>query len=223
MRRTLVLAAIVLCLLSLMHLARAGSAQQAPTPVGQLGGPMSLTPQAQQNTPNPTPSEDATPDDNSLGPEGCTVAPLPLETAVALLRGTAVRVDDAGNASTPLAGASLEAVSTAFDVFVACVNGGDYLRSAAITTPEFFQQIVSGTGWDRSEVESNLGSLHPRDPEQYLQVLAHGPVLTPSENLATEIVQLLDPASPYFGHFEVGVTYELVNGQWLVADVTPVA
>jgi hypothetical protein len=159
---------------------------------------------------------------DKTGPEGCTVAPLPLETAVALLRGTAVRVEDSGSASTPAPGESTEAISTAFDIFVACVNGGDYLRIAAITTPEFFQTIVSGTGWDLSEVETNLSSLHPRAPEQYLQVLAHGPVLMPADNLATEVVVLLEPASPLLGQTEVGVTYERVNGQWLVAGVTPI-
>jgi hypothetical protein len=224
MRRSWLISSVAVFLLSfaLIALNRVGGAQPVQTPVGQLGGPVSLTPGEQQPTPNPTPSEEATPEGNPLGPEGCTVAPLPLETAIGLLNGSAERQEDSGSAATPSADADAEVISTTFDIFVACVNGGDYLRIAAITSTEFFQEIVTGTGWQRGEIEPKLSSLHPREPDHYLQVLAHGPVLTPADNLATEVVQLLDPASPYFGQFEIGVTYELVNGQWLVGSVSPV-
>ena len=224
MKRTWVMVAAAVCLLSFTSfvLKDMSGAQQVPTPVGHLGGPVSLTPQESQETPPPTPSEEATPGGNAFGPEGCTVAPLPLETAVGLLRGTTIRSDDPVSASTPATGESTEAISTAFDIFVACLNGGDYLRIASITTTEFFQKFVSGTGWGLDEIETNLGSLHPREPNQYLQILAHGPVLTPAETLATEVVLLLDPASPFLGQFELGVTYELVGGQWLVAGMDPV-
>jgi hypothetical protein len=102
------------------------------------------------------------------------------------------------------------------------VNGGDYLRIAAITTTDYCGQIIAGTGWDPGEIEAKLSSLHPRDPEEYLQVLTNGPVLMLSDSLATETVVLLEPASPLLGQLEVGVTFELVDGQWLVAGLTPV-
>jgi hypothetical protein len=147
---------------------------------------------------------------------------LPIDLAIARLNGTAESGGNAGSASTPSPGESTEAISTAFDIFVACVNGGDYLRIAAITTTDYFGEIIAGTGWDPGEVETQLSSLHPRDPEEYLQVLTNGPVLMLSDSLATETVVLLDPASPFLGQLEVGVTFERVDGQWMVAGLKPV-
>jgi hypothetical protein len=216
---------LVPCLvgLAMLGLSASGGAQQAPTPVGQLGGPVSLTPQNSQETPPaPTPTGEATPAGNPLGPEGCTVAPLPLDLAIARLNGTAESDGNAGSASMPSTGESTEAISTAFDIFIACVNGGDYLRIAAITTTDYFGEIIAGTGWDPGEIEAKLSSLHPRDPEEYLQVLTNGPVLMLSDSLATETVVLLEPASPLLGQLEVGVTFELVDGQWLVSGMQPV-
>jgi hypothetical protein len=224
MKRSWVLVAATVCLLTftMFVLKNVSGAQQAPTPVGHLGGPVSLTPQEQQVTPAPTPSEEATPDGDAFGPEGCTVAPLPLETAVGLLNETVERQVDRESAATPFVEPTADTISSTFDVFVACVNGGDYLRIAAITTTEYFQEIITGTGWGPGEIEAKLSSLHPRDPAEYLQVLTNAPVLMVTDNLATEVVQMLDPASPYLGQFEVGVTYELVAGRWLVAGMEPV-
>jgi hypothetical protein len=226
-KRTLIAVVLVSCLLGLvmLGLSAAGGAQEVPTPVGQLGGPVSLTPPAEQETPpTPSPTSDASPESTVSGPEGCAIAPLPLDVVVAQLNGGAAAETSPESAPTgsPVASETTEAVSAALDIFVACVNAGDYLRIAAITTPAFFGEIVTGSGWETDELEANLSALHPRDPAQYMQILANGPVLMLSDSLATETVVLLEPASPLLGQVEAGVTFERVGDQWLVAGVTPV-
>jgi hypothetical protein len=81
-----------------------GGAQALPTPVGQLGGPVPLTPEEPQptSTPLPTPTE-ATPATNA-GLAGCDVAPISLDEAMARIVGVAESTGNAptGNSSKPV-------------------------------------------------------------------------------------------------------------------------
>src|SRR4051794_37337435 len=72
-----------------------GGAQALPTPVGQLGGPVPLTPDEPQqtSTPQPTPTE-VTPA-TAAGLAACDVAPISLDEAMARIVGV---VESAGSA-----------------------------------------------------------------------------------------------------------------------------
>jgi hypothetical protein len=217
MSRSRLLLLLVPCLLALVLLGQSGrgGAQPVPTPIGHLGGPVPLTPEEPVDTPTsaPTPTE-ATPE-NGEGSAECTVAPLTLDEAMARVgQGEAA----AGSAPTTKSAQDSNDQVTTLRAFVACLNAGDYLRIAAITTSEFFARLVAGTGWEADEISSKLSALHPRDPDLFLRIVDIGPVLDQTGGEAALTVVLLDPASPFLGETEYGARFVREGDFWLLAD-----
>src|SRR3954452_15679413 len=138
-----------------------GGAQELPTPVAHLGGPVPLTPEEPQatSTPLPTPTQ-ATPAGDT-GAARCDVAPITLDEALTRVTGGAASAENASNDNSS---DQIEPAESTLATFVACLNAGDYLRLAAVTTPEFFAALVAGTGWPEDQLPAKLSALHPRDP-----------------------------------------------------------
>jgi hypothetical protein len=191
-----------------------GGAQALPTPVGHLGGPVPLTPDEQQETPTPLPTPTQATPVGETGPAGCDVAPLSLDEAISRLTG-----------SVPSSGSSApaESVEATLATFVACLNAGDYLRMAAITTPEFFAALVAGTGWPEDQLSAKLSALHPRDPDLFLRIVAVGTVVDQSGGDAALTATLIDPATPFLGATEYGARFVHGDSRWLLADLEPVS
>jgi hypothetical protein len=217
MSRFRLLFLLVPCLLALVLLGQSGigGAQPVPTPIGQLGGPVPLTPEEPVDTPTPAPTPTEATPENGEGLAGCMVTPLTLDEAMARIgqgdavTGSALTTKNAQDSNDPVA---------TLRTFVACLNAGDYLRIAAITTPEFFARLVAGTGWEADEISSKLTALHPRDPDLALRIVDIGPVLDQSGGEIALTVLLLDPASPYLGETDYGARFVEEDGAWLLAD-----
>jgi hypothetical protein len=193
-----------------------GGAQALPTPVGQLGGPVPLTPEEPQQTatPQPTPTE-ATPE-TAAGPATCDVAPISLDEAMARIVGA---VESGGNAPTGNPSETAGKVETTLRTFVACLNAGDYLRVGAITTPRFFAAIIAGTGWPADQLPAKLSALHPRDPDLFLQIKSISPAVDQTGGEVALTVTLVDPASPFLGETDYGARFVQNGGGWLLADL----
>jgi hypothetical protein len=217
MSRIRLLSLLVPCLLALIMLGQSGrgGAQAVPTPIGHLGGPVPLTPEEPLDTPTPAPTPTEATPENGEGPAGCTVAPLTLDEAMARIgqgdaaAGSALMSKSAQESNDPVA---------TLRTFVACLNAGDYLRIAAITTPEFFARLVVGTGWEADQISSKLSALHPRGPDLSLRIVDIGPVLGQSGGEAALTVVLLDPASPFLGETDYGARFVRTGDAWLLAD-----
>jgi hypothetical protein len=193
-----------------------GGAQALPTPVGQLGGPVPLTPEEPQqtSTPQPTPTE-ATPA-TAAGLAACDVAPISLDEAMARIVGV---VESAGSVPNGNQSKSVGKVETTLRAFVACLNAGDYLRVGALTTPGFFAALIAGTGWPADQLPAKLSALHPRDPDLFLQIKSIGPAVDQSGGEVALTVTLVDPASPFLGETEYGARFVQDGSGWLLADL----
>ncbi|MFL5759881.1 MAG: hypothetical protein ACJ789_09080 [Thermomicrobiales bacterium] len=218
MRRGWLIAILVPCLLGLVLLGHRGmgSAQAVPTPIGQLGGPVPLTPE-ERDTPTPGPTSTAATPENGGGSIGCDVAPLPVDEAIARLGQAGPSVPESAPGSS--AADTNDAVVTTLRIFVACLNAGDYLRVAAITTPEFFASLVAGTGWTREELPAKLSALHPRDPDLTLRIVRTSVEVDQTGGKATATVTLLDPVSPWLGEADYWARFVQAGGAWLLADL----
>jgi hypothetical protein len=217
MSRFRLLLLLVPCLLTLVLLGQSGrgGAQPVPTPIGHLGGPVPLTPEEPVDTPTPAPTPTEATSENGEGPAGCTVAPLTLDEALAR-----VGQSDAAAGSAPTSASAWNSndPESTLRAFVACLNAGDYLRIAAITTPKFFARLIEGAGWKTNEVPSMLAALHPRGPDLFFQIVSVGPVVDQTGGEAALTVVLLDPASPFLGETEYGARFVREGDAWLLAD-----
>jgi hypothetical protein len=223
MSRFRLLLLLVPCLLALLMVGQSGigGAQPVPTPIGHLGGPVPLTPEELLDTPTPAPTPTEATPENAEGPAGCTVAPLTPDEAIARIG----QVDaSAGSAPTFESNPDPnDAAVATLRTFVACLNAGDYLRIAAITTPEFFARLVAGTGWETDEIPTKLSTPHPRDPDLYLRIVEIGSVLDQTGGEAALTVVLLDPASPFLGETEYGARFVREGDAWLQADLKTIS
>jgi hypothetical protein len=222
MKRSWVIVLLAPCLLGLVLFGDGakGGAQPAPTPIGQLGGPVPLTPEEHQETPTPAPTPTEATPENETGAAQCTVEPLTIDEAMARLQGGGA---SAGSAPNTQSSADSEESVTTLRTFVACLNAGDYLRIGAITTPKFFATLVSGTGWPPNELPAKLRSLHPRESDLYLQIVETGPVLDQAGGDVAVTIVLLDPATPFLGKTEFGARFAQEGGVWLLADLKMVS
>jgi hypothetical protein len=217
MSRFRLLLLLVPCLFAMLLFGQGGGggAQPVPTPIGHLGGPVPLTPEEPRDTPTPAPTPTEATPENGEGPAGCTVAPITLDEAMARVGQSEAA---AGSAPTTKSAQDSNDQVATLRAFVACLNAGDYLRIAAITTPEFFARLVAGTGWEADEISSKLSTLHPRDPDLFLRIVDIGPVLDQTGGEAALTVVLLDPASPFLGETEYGARFVREGDAWLLAD-----
>jgi len=222
MKRSWLIVLLAPCLLGFVMFGRGAESHAQPqqTPVGQLGGPVPLTPEQADETPTPAPTPTEATPTSASGTAQCDVAPLSIDEAIARLQGGVVT-----SGSAPNGQASVdrdEAVVGTLRTFVACLNAGDFLRIGAITTPKFFATLVAGTGWTPDDLPAKLSALHPREPDLSLQIVSFGPVLDQQGGEVAITVALLDPATPFLGKTEFGARFVQENGVWLLADLKAV-
>lgn len=195
----------VLLILLAVTLAGIGSTvarQAVPTPRGQLGGPAPLTTEPPPTLPaaSPTPEETATPSatpppQDVPRPEECTVEPRSPDEIAHLaerLSGTPRSFDHAaGLIPDPV---TVTEIRHTIRMYVACLNAGDLLRAAALSTDPHAAELFVPSGETREELAAGATPV-PKPEAAWIAIVSIEDVFLQSEHQASAIVILDEPAA----------------------------
>ncbi len=203
--RRLMLVSLVLLAITLGSIGSSVADQAVPTPRGQLGGPAPLAtattlPTTPLPTPSPTPEETATPAASPAAPdvprpEECTVEPRSRDEVERLVK------QQAGTPRSLAPGESLlpdpvttAAIRQAVRLYIACLNAGDLLRAAALSTDAHAAELLA-TGAGTPASEAAFGTPMPRPEPEWIAIVAIEDIFLHGEDQASAIVVLDEPTA----------------------------
>ncbi len=199
--RRLTLVIIVLLAVTLAGIGPSVARQAVPTPRGQLGGPAPLATEPPPTPPpvSPTPAETGTPaatpaPQDVPRPDECTVEPRSLDEIAQLasrLAGTP-RSFEGTDGLTPDP-VTVAAIRQTIREYVACLNAGDRLRAAALSTDPHAVELIAAS--DETSGPAAHGTPIPKPEAEWIAIVAIEDVFLRTERQASAIVVLDEPTA----------------------------
>jgi hypothetical protein len=243
--RQIALALSLLALIGALAVAAGsgGSAarQVVPTPEGQLGGPAPLaTEPLSPALPTPTPESTATPTptptasaaataspvaEDATDPEWCQVAPRSLAEVLALAETPPAAATPGGlNLESGVSAdeATIAAVTATLREYVACLNAGDYLRLAALSTDAHLRILIAAVADDPAALRDLLATPQPRPRAAWVRIVSVDAIRALTDGRVAATVVLEGPTA-VAARSEQRFTFVFAaSGEhWLIDDVNP--
>lgn len=199
--RRLTIVILVLLVVTLAGIGPSLARQAVPTPRGQLGGPAPLATEPPPTPPtvSPTPAETGTPAATPASqdvprPDECTVEPRSLDEIAQLadrLAGTPRSVERTdGLTPDPV---TVAAIRQTIREYVACLNAGDLLRAAALSTDPHAVELIAAS--DETPGPAALATPMPKPEAEWIAIVAIEDVFLQTERQASAIVVLDEPTA----------------------------
>jgi hypothetical protein len=199
--RRLTIVILVLLVVTLAGIGPSLARQAVPTPRGQLGGPAPLATEPPPTPPtvSPTPAETGTPaatpaSQDMPRPDECTVEPRSLDEIAQLaghLAGTPRSVERTdGLTPDPV---TVGAIRQTIREYIACLNAGDLLRAAALSTDPHAVELIATSG--ETPGLAARATPMPRPEAEWIAIVAIEDVFLQTERQASAIVVLDEPTA----------------------------
>lgn len=200
--RRLTIVILVLLVVTLASIGPSVARQAVPTPRGQLGGPAPLATEPPLTPPtiSPTPAETGTPaatpaPQDVPRPDECTVEPRSLDEIAQLagrLAGTPRSVERTDGLMPDLV--TVAAIRQTIREYVACLNAGDLLRAAALSTDPHAVELIAASD-EIPEGPATRATPMPRPEAEWIAIVAIEDVFLQSERQASAMVILDEPTA----------------------------